>query len=548
MKFYLTRVLALTLTLSVASLPVLSEDNPPTTQAQRQAGEVTTAVLIGAEQTRQQVARADATIQALYNRLEVDTSKARVDLRHTSLSIEERRKLETDLARLRAEQDALLAQFAAEDVEYAASIRAYREGLTGLLADNDPRIVDFLGRYADGDAHAADELQELTRTIRKSLDAGNRVRIAADQRNLARILLDEKDKGRKTTAQALAAWQEAASIDSADFWQWIEIARLQQESGNLIGAREAADQARAIASEKREHIAALNEIGDISASQGRLGVARTAYEESLVLSRALLAVNLNSAEEQRDVSLSLDKIGDVALSQGRLADASTVYEESLVIRRALQAANPNSTEAKHDVTVSLGKVGDVAVSQGRLGDARTAYEETLTLRRALLTSNSSSAQAKRDVSVILSRIGDVAVSQGRLADASKAYEETLALGRALLAANPSSAEAKRDISLYLERWGQVEVSQGHLSDARTAHEESLVLRRALLAADPSSAEAKRDVIASHVRLFQFPDGNVHVRPALLLAEEMARDGVMLSSDQPGFEWLRALVKTLDGAK
>lgn len=90
--------------------------------------------------------------------------------------------------------------------------------------------------------------------------------------------------------------------------------------------------------------------------------------------------------------------------------------------------------------------------------------------------------------------------------------------------------------------------QGRIGDARTANEEYLGISRTLLALNPSSTQAKRDVMVSHVKLAELPNGDAHLRAALLIAEEMVRDGVLAPSDQRLLEQLRAEVKTLDPGK
>ena len=226
-----------------------------------------------------------------------------------------------------------------------------------------------------------------------------RTKNGEEQRTVARLWADEKDKGRKTTTEVLAAWSEAAEIDPSDFWQWIEITRLHQEAGDLTAAASKAQSAINSARTDRDRSSSLEELGNVAVRQGRLDDARRAYEEFRDVARQLLTANPSSAEAKRDVSVSLEKVGNVAMSQGRLDEARWAYEQSLAFARQLLASNPSSAEAKRDVSISLQKVGDVAVSQGRLDDAGRAYEEDLDLARQLLASNPSSAQAKRDVLV-----------------------------------------------------------------------------------------------------------------------------------------------------
>ena len=472
-----------------------------------QSSAITTAILIGASSTQAAVQKADAVVQALYRDLKQAEEATKTALKRAGTSDAARKKLEVELKAIQQQQETLMAQLAAKDTEYKANLRAYREGLTGLLAESDPRVVAVLERYAEGDVKAADELQALTRIIRKAREAGQAAAAVAvrtqngnEQRAVARLWLDEKDRGRKTTTEVLAAWTEAAEIDPSDFWQWIEIGRLHQEAGDLNAAAVSSQSAVRAARTDRDRGVAQDQLGNVAVSQGRLEVARLAFEAGHDLARQLLSANPSSSEAKRDVYVSLSKVGDVALAQDRLEDARSAYEENRDLARQLLSGNPSSSEAKRDVYVSLSKVGDVALAQDRLEDARHAYEESRDLRSQLLSANPSSAQAKRDVNFLLGKIGDVAEAQGRL------------------------------------------------EDARGAYEESADLARQLLSASPSSAQAKRAVMVSHARLAQLPGLAANWRDALALAKDMAAQGVLAPADQWMLPELQRQVDALDGRK
>ncbi|MEO0982083.1 MAG: toll/interleukin-1 receptor domain-containing protein, partial [Pseudomonadota bacterium] len=130
--------------------------------------------------------------------------------------------------------------------------------------------------------------------------------------------------------RALEAYREAARMDPSDFWTWVHLRRLEQrQAGDAAAALAAAEQAQAAADSERDRSVALNDLGDAQLILGDLAAARTAYEESLELARALSASNPESAAARRDVSVSLERLGDVSAQAGDLAAARTAYEESL---------------------------------------------------------------------------------------------------------------------------------------------------------------------------------------------------------------------------
>lgn len=111
-----------------------------------QGGQITTAILISAASTQAAVERANAQTRSLYVELNRERTSRQAALRRAGISERERARLESELDTVNARQEELLAQLAAQDIEYAANIRAYRQGLTGLLEDGDPRIVAALQR------------------------------------------------------------------------------------------------------------------------------------------------------------------------------------------------------------------------------------------------------------------------------------------------------------------------------------------------------------------------------------------------------------------
>jgi hypothetical protein len=119
-----------------------------------------------------------------------------------SLGDRERATLKAELARVQVDERRLIETLRVKDVEFAAALAEYRNGLMGLLDQRDPLITAALERYATGDVTALDNIQELTRIIRRAREIGARANLAAqnaqsaaDQRTFARLMLDAVGKG-----------------------------------------------------------------------------------------------------------------------------------------------------------------------------------------------------------------------------------------------------------------------------------------------------------------------------------------------------------------
>ena len=85
----------------------------------------------------------------------------------------------------------------------------------------------------------------------------------------------------------------------------------------------------------------------------------------------------------RELGMVLDRAGDLAMAEQRLHDAAEAYEESLLISRQLVAQLGETPQGLRDLSVSLNNVGAVARDLGQGEAARAAFEESAALRARL---------------------------------------------------------------------------------------------------------------------------------------------------------------------
>ena len=126
---------------------------------------------------------------------------------------------------------------------------------------------------------------------------------------------------------------------------------------------------------------------------------------------------------QRDLSSSLNNVGDVRRAAGDRAGALKAYEESLAVTRRLVAADPVDSDNQRSLATSLTNVGFIRVTSGDRTGALAAYEEALAIRRKLVAANPRNASMLRDVSISLNNVGFTRLAAGNRAGALAAYEE-----------------------------------------------------------------------------------------------------------------------------
>jgi hypothetical protein len=81
----------------------------------------------------------------------------------------------------------------------------------------------------------------------------------------------------------------------------------------------------------------LNNVGQVSRDLGDLAAARAAYQESLELSRQLLAYFGDLPQPLRDFGFAVNGLIQVAQAQGNEGEAAALKAESVGIAERLQA-------------------------------------------------------------------------------------------------------------------------------------------------------------------------------------------------------------------
>ena len=165
---------------------------------------------------------ADAKIRA--QRIEIEGLRARVRAGDTQLK-----------AALTAAEEAYVAALAVRDRAYAQEIAVFRAAVEDIAVT--PAGAAALARF-----NASDEIGALTvlDDLRSARDAARLKRAdiesAAAGRRIAALALEARTKGKLTTAQVIARYEEITRLDPGVHWDWIELGRLYRDAGKLPDA------------------------------------------------------------------------------------------------------------------------------------------------------------------------------------------------------------------------------------------------------------------------------------------------------------------------
>ena len=454
----------------------------------------------------------------------------------TSLTSEQRARMEALDGKLKtalANYQRIIAAEAAKNRSVNRELQALRadvESIAPYLSDEEVRQRQ---RFVDGDAGALDIMERLATARSANGERASRQRQAQIRREMARnfaTAVARGDSGR-TSAMALAQWDQAVALDPTNFWQHIERAWLNITLGRSEAAKAAAQQARQYATTTSDRLFAQNELGKILAAQGDRVGALALYEETLTAWRALELANPTDRQVKSDLAFTLINIADIKLNQGDVLGARRQHQEGLTIMRLQLSAEPRSAQAMRDVLIGLNKVGQSRASQGDGQGALAAYQESLAIARAQRQLDPSSITFKRDVTDAFDNVADIKSSQGDGAGALAVYQQSLVIRRELAQADPSSAIAKSDMSLSLSKVAGIKAEQGDGPGALVLYQEALEIRRALAQADPRSAKARRDLGVSLAKVAELAPVQVRWREVYEHWLAMQREGKLAASDE-----------------
>jgi tetratricopeptide (TPR) repeat protein len=163
------------------------------------------------------------------------------------------------------------------------------------------------------------------------------------------------------------------------------------------------DKSELIGADTREERANITFwLGHVALNTGEHKAARSRFEESLALYRALGDDFFSSAV--------LTKLGDVAQDQGAHAEAKQLYEESLALARALGE--------QFDIGFSLQRLSRIASAQGQLEEAERLARECVRIFQKL--------GSRFDAAGGLNYLGWAVFWQGRFAEAQSTFEQSVA--------------------------------------------------------------------------------------------------------------------------
>ena len=263
------------------------------TSAQINARAEVAAVLYNASATQAAAERAaDDTIR--HQRIEIDSLRSSLDA-----STGENTQLQLQLTKA---EERFVATLAERDRAYAREIAVFRDAVEDIAST--PEGAAALARFNAGDEVGALEiLDDLVEARDAARQVAMDIESAADRRSNATLALEARTRGKVTTEEVIARFEEVTQLDPGVHWDWIELGRLYADAGDLNAARNAAGRSAETAEDRRDQAAALDALGNVQVAQGDLPGALASYQASKEIFEQLAERDPGNAGWQRDVSI-----------------------------------------------------------------------------------------------------------------------------------------------------------------------------------------------------------------------------------------------------
>ena len=362
-------------------------------------------------------------------------------------------------------------------------------------ADIDATIAAARAKLRESDPQGALALLKAKRAEEAQARVQRETALLAEQAAVERLAHDYPG--------AKATLEELLRLDPDAVWPRIEFGELWRTTGNLAEAERAFHGALDAGRKQgfaRDEAAALERLGMVLVTQGKLAEALQSYRAQLAIIERLAKAVPDNTMGQRDLSVSYNKIGNILALQGKLTDVLRSFRDGLTIVERLARADPDNVQWQYDLGVSNERIGNMLVAQGDLAGAMQSYRVSLAITERLAQADRENAQWQFALGATKERIGDVLFAQSDLVGAMESYRARHEIISRLAHADPGNMEWQRDLSVSHNKIGNVLVRQGGLIEALQSFRDGLAIVERLAQADRENTQWQYDHGVSNERI------------------------------------------------
>ena len=191
-------------------------------------------------------------------------------------------------------------------------------------------------------------------------------------------------------------------------------------------------------------------LGYFRGIRGDMPGAKSLYEKAVQTYRALPPAEQALDDVARGHARALQRLGAILLSEGRLAESEERYRAAIALDDAVLARNPANALSGYDMTFSLTDLGLIARKRGDLAAAEASYRRALGIREAALAADPNSVRIMQGVSSAHGYLSGVYYDLGKRAEAIAHRRAALRLQDQLRAVLGDTTRLLSD-----QAWGQL---------------------------------------------------------------------------------------------
>lgn len=245
------------------------------------------------------------------------------------------------------------------------------------------------------------------------------------------------------------------------------------------------------------HAKTLSQIGQVRLDQGRLLDARQAFEQSLRITRDVVARNEDAGDWLFDLGQSEFWMGDVRRREGDAAGALEHLRAYLDVAKALVALDGTRPEWRLELGYAHGNIGTLLEARGDFASAAAAYRESMAIKKAVATERPADNQAQVDLAVSHNKIASVLETIGDLRGSLRESESELTIRAALLQADSRNADWKMRLAINHSQLGTLHLLLGRADEAERHFRQYHNMAAALAAQDPANLPWRRELAVAH---------------------------------------------------
>jgi len=240
----------------------------------------------------------------------------------------------------------------------------------------------------------------------------------------------------------------------------------------------------------------LGDLRDKLTALGRLDLLDAVGDRALAYFAAVPASQLSSEELYRRAE-ALQQLGEVRMSQGKLAPAGDLMRQSLQIATGLAAKDSLNGRWQIGLAHSQFWAGNVEWELGNVDGALQHFLPFVAISKRLIAHYPDSLGYREELAYALNNIGFAKQAKGDLAGAVASYRASRDINQQLVDLRPDSLPWQVSLAAELNAEAVARRKLGDLAGALANHDRELAIKEATLAHDTTNREKQRDVAVGH---------------------------------------------------